>query len=279
MSRYESQTSKKKSPAPIAIAVLILLITFALWMFWENQKNNGEEIKTIAIPKENIRLNTKKKAQPSKHNNVPDNKPEKISENIAKLPELENSDSIFRHQVSSVSTNLSNWFSARHIIHKYILLINDLSQGQLIPRHRLFLQPAGKMKVKSDSQGLYLTENSYRRYDRLANAIDAIDVDRGLQLYISFKPLFDKVYKTFSYPAHYRLDDIFLKAAANVIKAPVIEGRVGLRKHSVKYKFADKKLESLTDVEKQMLRMGPENTRKIQAKLRELVQALVISSE
>jgi hypothetical protein len=278
MGRYGQQTNTQKSQTPI-IATLILIIIFLLWMFFDSQKSNETEIKTIDIPKESIRFDSKTKSTSSDIRTGQRSTPEKPFENKIKLPELEDSDDFFRQEASFVSAGLPSWFRIKNVIKKYIALVNDISQNQLFTRHRAFLKPLGKMRVKRDSQGLYLPKDSYRRYDSLADAITAIDVDKGLQLYLTFKPLFEKVYKEFGYPADYRLEDIFLKAAANVIKAPVIEGRIGLKKHSVKYMYTDKGLESLTGVEKQMLRMGPENTKKIQAKLRKLVQALVVFSE
>jgi hypothetical protein len=47
----------------------------------------------------------------------------------------------------------------------------------------------------------------------------------------------------------------------------------------VHYKFADSKLEKLSALDKQMLRMGPDNTRLIQKKMRELVQVLIASEQ
>jgi hypothetical protein len=59
------------------------------------------------------------------------------------------------------------------------------------------------------------------------------------------------------------------------LAAPVIEGRIALVRPTVNYKFADQKLEALSPVRKQMIRMGPENTRIIQNKVRMLVEELV----
>ncbi len=40
------------------------------------------------------------------------------------------------------------------------------------------------------------------------------------------------------------------------------------------YRYVDPKLEALSPAQKQLLRMGPENAQKIQAKLRELAGVL-----
>lgn len=286
MDRYDQQIEKKHSLIPV-ITGLILLILFATWMFLGDKKDGGMDLKTIDIPEEKPLLGSDKKDALEIENKTANNEQQGIKANgqensltnQPQLPDLEDSDNLFRDELSHVSTDLSNWFGTKGVIKKYIVLINDISQNQIVFKHRDFLSPPGEIIVKGSSQGLYLTEDSYRRYDNLANAISAIDVDKGLELYLLFKPLFNTVYKGFSYPADYQLEDIFLKAAANIINAPIIEDKIALVRHSVNYSYADKKLESLNNVKKQMIRMGPENTRKIQAKLRKLVQALAILEE
>jgi hypothetical protein len=119
-----------------------------------------------------------------------------------------------------------------------------------------------------------MPRESYQRYDQLAAAIDALDVKQGIALYQKYTPLFQQVFTTFGYPETYQLDDIFKKAAAQILAAPIIKGHVSLVRPTVRYKFHDPKLEALDPVQKQMLRMGPENTQTIQNKLRLFVQAM-----
>ncbi|MGZ8931621.1 MAG: DUF3014 domain-containing protein, partial [Methylosarcina sp.] len=69
------------------------------------------------------------------------------------------------------------------------------------------------------------------------------------------------------------------KAAAEIISAPIRTERLAVVRPSVHYKFADPALEALNPVHKQMLRLGPENTKIIQNKLRRLVEALSENSE
>ena len=56
--------------------------------------------------------------------------------------------------------------------------------------------------------------------------------------------------------------------------APVGEGEIRLVRPLLSYEFEDQELEALTMVEKQLLRMGPNNTGKIQAALQPLHQLL-----
>jgi hypothetical protein len=261
-----------------------------VWVYILNDEDASVErvSQSLEIPKEKKTSGFEAKkmsAMDSESTNKDTSEDKKTDELLNDLPkepvlaELDTSDEGFKAAVTEVSIDLADWFEVKDVIRKYIVLIHDVSQNKILFKHKNFLKMPKKNMVKEDGQGLYLTKEGYQRYDRFANALVAIDVKKGVSLYLTFKPLFNKVYKTFSYPESYKLEDIFLKAAANVINAPIEEGRVGLVKHTLFYKFSKRKLERLNDVEKQMLRMGPENTKKIQAKLRQLVEAFSLLNE
>ncbi len=287
MSRYEQHNDKNFLPILMIILAGILLL-LGVWVYILNDEDASVErvSQSLEIPKEKKTsgfesvINSEIKTD--KENISEDNHSEGLLNDLPKEPvlvKLDTSDEGFKKAVTTVSTDLGDWFEIKDVIRKYIVLIHDVSQNKILFKHKNFLKVPKKNMVREDDQGLYLTKEGYQRYDRFANALVAIDVKKGVGLYLSFKPLFNKVYKTFSYPESYKLEDIFLKAAANVINAPVEEGRVGLVKHTLFYKFSKRKLERLNDVEKQMLRMGPENTKKIQAKLRQLVEAFSLLNE
>lgn len=284
MSRYRHKKPAKRSSVIVGIGVFVLLALMAgIWSFIKKENKGYAYKQSVDIPQENqlthgtdINQALEKKASTTGVNSV-------VGENlIIKKPvlvELDNSDDSFNEAIKKVSKGMGNWFEVKDTITKYVVLIHDMSQNQIVGKNRRFLKISTKNMVRKDVQGLYLADEGYKRYDDFANAVASIDEVKGLDLYLAYKPLFNKVYKTFSYPESYKVEDIFLKAAANVINAPVMEERVGIVKHSIFYKFSNPKLEALSDVEKQMLRMGPENTKKIQAKLRQLVEVISILNE
>ena len=289
MSRYEKKDSEKKFPIVMAL-IIVALIVMGILFFIETLEETDIEVvsESMEIPAEKLGAATDmENLLVSYENEDTTVTPEEaeLAKFLADLSEeteslaIEKSDDSFKGAVAQVSENLAQWFGAKDVIHQYIFLINDISQNQILAKNRKFLQPPKKLEVQKDGQGLYLDEKSYQRYDDFAQTIDQINVNKGVGVYQAFKPLLNHVYKLFSYPDTYQLDDIFLKAAANVIKAPVVEDRISLVKHSLLYKFEDKKLEELSAVEKQMLRMGPKNTKIIQAKLRFLVEAILAEKE
>jgi len=255
------------------------VIIVGSWFFFkDSQEEAVVDVKKIELPKEKSEITSDVEVVEDAVEGLP-LEIDTVEEKQIVLPVLNESDKFFKEQLALVSNDLLSWFQTENVIKKYIYIINDLSQSQILFKHRSFLKPSAKFVVKKDAYGLYLSEENYKRYNKLANAIAAIDIDKAVSLYITFKPLFEQVYQTFSYPAGYTLDDIFIKAAASVISAPVIEDRIALKPHSIRYKFADIKLESLDDVKKQLIRMGPENTRKIQSVARRLAQALMVLKE
>jgi hypothetical protein len=285
MSHYEQKASRKYSPV-LVIAFVIIIVVLAVWFYQQNKQDAGKEIKAISIPVEKPVAEIEAKELPSidmTGNINSGKKPVNESvENVVIIPTvttLGESDDGFRKDLGDVSESLLSWFQVKDVIRKYILIINDLAQNQILYKHRKFLKMPQKFVVKEDSEGLYMANESYARYDQLANAIASLDVQKGLGLYLTYRSFFKQVYDEFGYPADYQVDDIFMKAAHSVLDAPIIKGRIALHRHSIGYKFAEEKFELLNDVEKQMLRMGPENTQKIKVKLRQLVEVMSVLNE
>ncbi|MDD5272499.1 MAG: DUF3014 domain-containing protein [Methylovulum sp.] len=191
------------------------------------------------------------------------------------LPELDSSDNEFRKATATAAPELAPWLASDGLIRKFVVLTNDLAQGQRISKHLEFLKLSQAFTVKTEHDGLFIAPESQQRYNALALAIDHLDANAILGVYQIFKPLFQQVFSEFSYPDDYTLETLFSKAATEILAAPIIEGPIPVIKHLLHYQFADPQLEAMNPVHKQMLRMGPENTRIIQNKARGLLDKLL----
>ena len=60
------------------------------------------------------------------------------------------------------------------------------------------------------------------------------------------------------------------KAISNLLETPIVEKRIYIEKDVVTYIMTDPDLENLNSAQKHLLRMGPDNMRVIQSKLREI---------
>jgi len=65
-----------------------------------------------------------------------------------------------------------------------------------------------------------------------------------------------------------------IRAIRELLGTPLVEGDIVLEQAVATYQMADEDLEDLSDAQKHLLRMGPQNVRKIQSKLREMAVAL-----
>ena len=195
------------------------------------------------------------------------------------LPELDSSDGEFRKAVISSAPELAKWLTGDALIRKFMTITNDFSQGQRINKHFEFLTLPQRFTPTTNSEGPFMDTESHQRYNTLAAAIAECDTDGLIATYRIFKPLLQQVYQEFSYPDEFPLEAMLLKAGSEILTAPIIEGPIPLTKSTLRYQFADPQLEALNPVHKQMLRMGPENTRIIQDKVKILLEKLPKSQQ
>lgn len=290
MNRYDQSQGKKIGRAVIvATIILAALASAAGWFYFKHQQSAAvtePESRTLALPsgfgqmdamsalsiKESIEGVAVEEA-------VSDNIVELQQETAFILPDLDHSDALFREEMTGISPALAGRLNTDQLVRKYVVIVNDFSQGLRLEKHLRFLQPDQPFAVEQQDGSLFISTKSYQRYDWLAAAINELDVQATLAVYKKFRPLLLQVFREFSYPDEYSLEDIFTKAASVILAAPVVDGRLAVLRHSINYKFADRQLEAANPVHKQMLRMGPENTRIIQNKLRILVEGLVNTKE
>ena len=290
MNRYDQSQGKKIGRAVIvATIILAALASAAGWFYFKHQQSAAvtePESRTLALPsgfgqmdamsalsiKESIEGVAVEEA-------VSDNIVELQQETAFILPDLDHSDALFREEMTGISPALAGRLNSDQLVWKYVVIVNDFSQGLRLEKHLRFLQPDQPFAVEQQDGSLFISTKSYQRYDWLAAAINELDVQATLAVYKKFRPLLLQVFREFSYPDEYSLEDIFTKAASVILAAPVVDGRLAVLRHSINYKFADRQLEAANPVHKQMLRMGPENTRIIKNKLRILVEGLVNTKE
>ena len=190
------------------------------------------------------------------------------------LPNLLDSDILIRQIMGKMSPGLLPWLSADQLIRRYMLVVNDFAQSQRIANHMSFIRLDKPFLVEMIGNELFISSKCYQRYNRLVQAVQAINTKVAIMFYKQIRPLMLQVFMEFGYPEDISLEKTLKKAVAQILATPVVEGRVGLVRPSMYYKFADKKLELLNPVQKQMVRMGPENTRIIKSKLREFLVEL-----
>jgi hypothetical protein len=198
---------------------------------------------------------------------------------VPQLPpvELDKSDDLVRQWAKEVSSHpkLPVWLSSENLIRRFVAAADNIANG-LSPRpHIDFFIPAGDFKVIKRGPLYYADPEGYSRYNPVVDVVVSLDSKQSAYLFRGLKPLFQEAYRDLGYPAQ-DFQETFLKAIVELLRTPVVEGNILLEKTVVNYVMVDDKLESLSEAQKHLLRMGPENVGAIQAKLREIALALGI---
>jgi len=183
----------------------------------------------------------------------------------APLPPAEKSDADLRKNLASLSSRpeWAQWIAATDLLDRFVVTVDNVAED-VHPRKQLdFIQVK---PLKSDRLDTL-------RYDFVADVIASIDAKGAAQVVRDLHPLLESAYHKLGYPDR-KFDQVAAKALKRIIDAPVVEKTPKLVPKGLVYAFADEKLEALGPVEKLLLRMGPRNTKLIQAKAKEIAAAL-----
>lgn len=192
------------------------------------------------------------------------------------LPRLDDSDPLVRDGVVSLTRHegINRWLGSDELIRKFVVFTDNVAHGG-IPRQQVsFLAPQQPFTARQISEEVFeMDESSYQRYNAVTDVFISIDSKRAAEFYELLKPLFQRAYDELGYPEG-KFDDVIFQAIGRLLETPVIEEPIPLVRPVVTYMYADPKLESLSASQKQLLRMGPRNTRAVQAKLSEFAREL-----
>jgi hypothetical protein len=191
------------------------------------------------------------------------------------LPELNQSDLFVREHTTplSVDTRWSDWLARDELIRRFVVIVENAARGE-VPRRQLgFVAPQGSFKVKKQGGKIYLDSQSYARYDSLVNTVLSLPVATSAQLLSTLQPLIEEGLRELGVKEADG-NALLQSAIDQVLATPVLQSEIELKQPKVFYQFADSQLESLTPLQKQIMRMGPSNTLRLQTFCRRLVLAL-----
>jgi Protein of unknown function (DUF3014) len=259
----EEPLSPRRSFPWLPVALAVVVIAGAAWYFFV-RKPAPED---VAVRTETTKAleqtpDAGSKAEPG--DNIP-------------LPPLVETDALVRELVARLSSHprVAAWLTTDQLIRNFTVVVVNISNGRTPAVHLKTVPPTGKFAVRQSGGEVLIDPKGYQRYDGHAEAVAALDARGAARLYATLKPRIDEAHQELGAPPG-EFDRVLERAIVELLKTPVVEGDVRLEADSVSYTFADPKLESLSEAQRQLLRMGPRNVKMIQAKLRELAQYLGI---
>ena len=193
-----------------------------------------------------------------------------------KLPTAAETDARLRAAGAKLSSRpeLAEWLKQSGLLERWVVVTDNLSED-VSPRKQLgFVGPAKGFQAQQKRGRIYIDPRSYARYDTFADVVASIDANGFAALVRDLHPLLQAAYHALGYPGR-NVDTAAAQALQRIVAAPAVEGPVELKLgQGALYLVADEKLEKQGPVEKHFLRMGPRNTKLLQAKAKEIAQAL-----
>lgn len=196
------------------------------------------------------------------------------------LPPLGESDALVRELARAVSSHpqLAAWLAAEELVRRFTGAVVSVAEGDS-PRGFLdFLAPKGSFAVLRRGNRTVVDPRSYARYDVFVEAFGSLDAGACGRVYGELRPLLESAYRELGFEGDF--SDPVRKAFRRLLETPIPDGDLAVRraaKPGTIYEYVDPRLESLSPAQKHLLRLGPANARRVQAKLRELAQALDVS--
>ena len=159
-----------------------------------------------------------------------------------------------------------------------VAIVDNLRQGavpyKLLPVGR----PSKAFPFTDNGLAVTMDPAGFERYNGLADTVAGIDVSAALALYDLLSVAIEEAWDALGY-TDTGFEDAVLSTLGAIMLTPATNVEARLIKDESNWIYEDEALESLSALQKQIMRMGPENADKIQAKARELRGALMDREE
>lgn len=203
--------------------------------------------------------------------------PEAPAEPEITLPLLDESDPEVRKDLLDAVWNqdFAAMLVSEDLIRKTVVFVDNIANNGVERDFTVLKGPSQRFQVvTTEANEQVIDPASYNRYDIYVTMLESLNENDLRRLYDKYQPLVQEVYSELGYPDK-DFRDTLLKAINNVLDTPEIEGTVEVVQPKVMYEFKDESLEALTSVQKQVLRMGPDNTKKLKVVLKKFRRALL----
>jgi hypothetical protein len=243
---------------PILAVIVLLLALGALWYYLRHD----------AEPESNVG------ARPA----VPAAGEGRIAEpEPVDLPPLDDSDAFVRDLVGRLSQHpvVMSLLATDGLVRTFAVSMMNIADGDTPARHLNTIKPETAFQVRKERTRIVMSPEGYARFDTHAAAISGLDAAGVARAYNTLKPRIQEALREVGGP-NADIDRSIERVIAQLLRAPVVQGEVVLVQDIVGYSYADPALASLSRAQQQLVRMGPENTRRVQQKLREIAAQLGI---
>lgn len=283
--QFDHDWQREKSPIIkwLSVAIILVGLSLAYW-FWNDRqvvKQQTTSAPIVAVPAIRPEIpatpDIPRRPEPLVVE-VEEAEPDvqSIQNSIPASPTPQEEDDILRQQlgIAGADANLSALVSNENALEVSAALIDGMSRGVLMRKRLPIDPPKQKFEVDENADVLYMSRNNFTRYNSYADSIASLNSEILVNSFHTLRPLYEGAYKQLGL-APEDFDNAVIRTLDIILATPEIEGPIELERKSVMYTYADPVLEDLPPLQKLLLRMGPENVRRIKHKAQTIRDGLL----
>jgi hypothetical protein len=256
-----------KKTFPI-IALIIIAAGIGAYFYYQDE----------ATTKEPIAVETPDLAPPVELSETPE--PRLLLETPTEpveLPQLESSDTFIANALDILVNNkdLMEIFINDQLINNIVVTIDNLPRKQVTMRLMPIKKAPGQFITEKVENETVISPQNDARYAKYVDFAEAVDPKKLVVLYVQLYPLFQKSYEALGYPDQY-FNDRLMAALDDLLAAPVLEEPATLVQPKYFYLYADADLENRSIGQRILMRIGADNQKIVQYKLKSIQQELML---
>ncbi len=290
MPNTRSTATVKPIVKPVVIAITVALAATAGYVYYKQFMVDNQVLTEVAIKPKIVEPAKLPAATPDiSIDDIFDDSDESqlsVTATTEPLPQLDDSDGNIQAKIEKlladdVFQDKSSLIFNNELIRKMVLGIDNLSRGEIYYKYQpanISIKPFERSvqaaaEPQQNPPRYIMGEATFSRYNQAVAAFASIDKAALAKFYRWGQPLWQQAYNELG-SAEVSFNMVTITALDQLLRAPDIEGDIELIRPSVMFKYADSGLERLSDSDKLMLRLGPDNRRVFKAALREFKNEL-----
>jgi hypothetical protein len=282
-----NEPSQAQTMKPYLIVAALLLVILLAILFWPSQDETQDDTQVLVDPASSGittadgygTVEPDVFEAPPKPNSAQITSDMEVNEFEAREIEvdmpLDTSDESVKSSLMSVAASpmFTSLLVNERLIEKFVINVNNLANEQLSPKDALVIPPSQPFVTYKQADRTWIDNASFQRYNNYVDALESVDTEDLLAVFDNYEDSIKDKFSEISRPGQ-NFNTALIDAIDTLLDTPQVPVPIEVYRDSVMFKFKDERLEKLSGPQKQLLRTGPENMRRIKDILQSVKQAL-----
>ncbi len=267
-----------KEPAYLRIIVAVGVVVLAAVAFWWYRSPRQAPVESPPVAAAPQQESTPAQL-PGPTAAGPQHPVDELAPADAALPALSESDARVQSALTELLGHKSvvSFLRLDGFVRRVVATVDNLPREQAAARMWPVQTTPQRFTVQSRGEVAQISVDNNARYTPFVRFVESVDSAQAVAVYARLYPLFQQAYEELGYPGRY-FNDRLVVVIDNLLQAPdpaspvqvkltEVKGSVPSTQPWVRYEFVDPALEALPSGQKMLVRMGPDNERRLKAKL------------